>query len=456
MAMLQRSIVRVGRIDIARSLTVLVLALVLTFSRPAHAMKIEVVKSPGGIQAWLVEAHENPLLALKFSFEGGNSQDPEGKDGVANFVSAMLDEGAGDIQASDFQEQMESLAMRMRYEDSRDAFYGNFETLTQNRDETAKLLKLALTKPRFDQDAVERIRGQLLANLVYADRDPEKVAAKEWFAVAFAGHSYSRPSQGTEATVNAITRDDLEAYRKRIFARSNLKVVAVGDITPEQLGKLLDDVFGDLPEKASLAPVPLTKPAAGGKEKWISMDVPQSVAVFGLPAMPRKDPDFMAAFVLNQLIGGGGFASRLMEEVREKRGLAYSVYSYIQPFRHTSILTGGVATRADAIQQSLDVIRKELKHVADEGPTPTEFENAKKYLIGSYALRFDTNSKIASQLLGLLEDDFGPEYIDNRNKMIEAITLDDAKRVAKRLLDTDNLIVTIVGQPATATADKKG
>lgn len=456
MAMLQRSIVRVGRIDIALSLTVLVLALVLTFSRPAHAMKIEVVKSPGGIQAWLVEAHENPLLALKFSFEGGNSQDPEGKDGVANFVSAMLDEGAGDIQASDFQEQMESLAMRMRYEDSRDAFYGNFETLTQNRDESAKLLKLALTKPRFDQDAVERIRGQLLANLVYADRDPEKVAAKEWFAVAFAGHSYSRPSQGTEATVNAITRDDLEAYRKRIFARSNLKVVAVGDITPEQLGKLLDDVFGDLPEKASLAPVPLTKPAAGGKEKWISMDVSQSVAVFGLPAMPRKDPDFMAAFVLNQLIGGGGFASRLMEEVREKRGLAYSVYSYIQPFRHTSILTGGVATRADAIQQSLDVIRKELKHVADEGPTPTEFENAKKYLIGSYALRFDTNSKIASQLLGLLEDDFGPEYIDNRNKMIEAITLDDAKRVAKRLLDTDNLIVTIVGQPATATADKKG
>lgn len=456
MAMLQRSIVRVARIDIAISLTVLVLALLLTFSRPAHAMKIEVVKSPGGIQAWLVEAHENPLLALKFSFEGGNSQDPEGKDGVANFVSAMLDEGAGDIEASDFQEQMESLAMRMRYEDSRDAFYGNFETLTQNRDESAKLLKLALTKPRFDQDAVERIRGQLLANLVYADRDPEKVAAKEWFSVAFAGHSYSRPSQGTEATVNAITRDDLEAYRKRIFARSNLKVVAVGDITPDALGKLLDDVFGDLPEKASLAPVPQTKPVAGGKEKWISMDVPQSVAVFGLPAMPRKDPDFMAAFVLNQLIGGGGFASRLMEEVREKRGLAYSVYSYIQPFRHTSILTGGVATRADAIQQSLDVIRKELKHVADEGPTPAEFENAKKYLIGSYALRFDTNSKIASQLLGLLEDDFGPEYIDNRNKMIEAITLDDAKRVAKRLLDTDNLIVTIVGQPATATADKKG
>ena len=456
MDILRRSIVRVARIDIAISLAVLVLALLVTFSRPAHAMKIQEITSPGGIKAWLVEAHDNPLLALRFSFEGGNSQDPEGKDGLANFLSAMLDEGAGDITASDFQEQMESLAMRMRFEDSRDAFYGNFQTLTENRAEAVKLLKLALTKPRFDEDAVERIRSQLVANLVYADRDPEKVAAKEWFAVAFAGHSYARPSQGTEETVNAITRDDLEGYRKRVFARSNLRVVAVGDIAPDELGKLLDEVFGELPEKADLLPVPQTQPVAGGAEKWVKMDVPQSVAVFGLPAMPRKDPDFMAAFVLNQLVGGGGFASRLMEEVREKRGLAYSVYSYLQPFRHTSILSGGVATRADAIQQSLDVIRKELKHVAEEGPSPEEWENAKKYLIGSYALRFDTNAKIASQLLGLLEDDFGPDYVENRNKMIEAITLEDAKRVAKRLLATDNLIVTIVGQTATATADTKG
>jgi len=456
MDMLFRSAVRLARSTGARALTAIAFSFLLICSGPAHAMKIQVVKSPGGIEAWLVEAHDNPLLALKFSFEGGNAQDPEDKPGVANFLSAMLDEGAGDITASDFQEQMESIAMRMRYEDSRDAFYGNFETLTQNRDEAVGLLKLAITKPRFDADAVERIRAQLLANLVYSDRDPEKVAAKEWFAVAFEGHTYARPSQGTEATVGSITRDDLEAYRKRVFARSNLKVVAVGDITAEQLGNLVDDVFGDLPATADLKPVPMTEPIKGGKEKWITMDVPQSVAVFGLPAMPRKDPDFMAAFILNQLVGGGGFASRLMEEVREKRGLAYSVYSYIQPFRHTSILTGGVATRADAIQQSLDVIRKELKHVADEGPTAEEFENAKKYLIGSYALRFDTNSKIASQLLGLLEDDFGPDYIENRNKMIEAITLDEAKRVAKRLLEPNNLIVTIVGQPAAAPAGQKG
>jgi zinc protease len=449
---IRRGTVFLARLEIARCLLAVVLVFAVTGS--AHAMKIQTVKSPGGVEAWLVEEHGNPMMALKFAFEGGNAQDPAGKDGVANFLSAMLDEGAGDLDASEFQERMEEIAMRMHYEDSRDAFYGNFETLTQNRDKAVELLRLAVTKPRFDQDAVERIRKQLLANLVYADRDPEKLAAKEWFAVAFEGHSYGRPSQGTEATVKAITREDLEAYRKRTFAKDGLKVVAVGDITADELGKLLDRVFGDLPAHGDLIPVPLTKPVPGGREKRIEMNVPQSVAMFGVGAMARKDPDFMTAFVLNQLIGGGGFASRLMEEVREKRGLAYSVYSYIQPFRHASVMTGGVATKTNAISQSLDVIRAELKRVAEEGPTPEEFENAKKYLIGSYALRFDTNSKIASQLLGLFEDGFGPDYVENRNAIIAAITLDDAKRVARRLLDTENLIVTIVGKPVGSAASK--
>lgn len=447
---------RLSRSALALTVAGLATISMLTFPGPAHAMDIKVVTSPGGIKAWLVEAHNNPLLALKFSFEGGNSQDPKGKEGVANFVTAMLDEGAGELPSGEFQEQMETLAMRMSYEDSRDTFYGNFETLTRNRAESLKLLRLALTKPRFDEDAVDRIREQLLANMVYADRDPEKVAAKEWFATAFEGHPYGRPSQGTEASVHGITRQDLEDYRKRIFVKDRLKIVAVGDITEAELGKALDDVFGDLPKTAELLPVPFVKPVTGGREKWIEMDVPQAVAVFGVGAMLRKDPDFLIAFVLNQLVGGGGFASRLMEEVREKRGLAYSVYSYLQPFKHASLLSGGVATKSEAITQSLDVIRGELKKIAEDGPSAEEFENAKKYLIGSYALRFDTNSKIASQLLGLYEDDFEPDYVLKRNDLVAQITIDDAKRVAKRLLDNNDLIVTIVGPAHKATADGKG
>ena len=438
----------------AASLAAFIVAFLTTLSGPAHAMKIQTIKSPGGIEAWLVEEHGVPMMAMRFAFEGGSSQDPAGQEGIANFLSAMLDEGAGDLTSREFQERMEEISMRMRYEDAKDAFYGNFETLTANRDEAAKLLKLAINSPRFDADAVERIRQQLQAALVYAARNPEKKALNEWYAVAFEGHPYARPSIGTEGTVAKISGDDLEAYRERTFAKDTLKVVVVGDINAEQLGALLDEVFGDLPATANLAAVSKTSPVAGGRQKVVEMNVPQSVAVFGLGAMERKDPEFIPAFVLNHILGGGGFASKLMEEVREKRGLAYSVYTYVYPYHHASIFCGSVATRNEAIGESLDVIRDELKQMAENGPTQTELDNAKKYLIGSYPLRFDTNSKIATQLLGLRMDDFGPEYIDNRNAMMAAVTLDDVKRVAKRLLETDDLIVTIVGKPTFQDAPK--
>jgi zinc protease len=430
--------------------------LLIALNRPAEAMQIKSVKSPGGIEAWLVEDHSNPMMAMRFSFEGGSAQDPAGKDGVANFVSSMLDEGAGKLDASTFQEKLEDLAVRLSFSDTQDAFYGNFETLTANRDEATELLRLAINEPTFDKEAAERIRQQILAGIVYAAKDPDKVAAQEWNALAFGDHAYGRRSGGTEASVTSITTADLDAYRKKVFARSNLRVVAVGDITEAELGAMLDKVFGKLPEKADLVAVAMTAPATGAKTKIIEMDVPQSVAVFGFGAMPRKDPDFLTAFVLNQLIGGGGFASRLMEEVREKRGLAYSVYSYLQPMRHASIFSGGVATRNDAVKTSIDLIRQELEKVAAEGPNEAEFANAKSYLTGSYALRFDTNVKIATQLLGLMEEGYGTDYVEKRNALIEAITLDDAKRVAKRLLDTNNMIVTIVGKPVTAVAGDKG
>lgn len=427
--------------------TAAILAALTLAMTPAFAMKIETVKSPGGIEAWLVTERTVPMMALRFAFQGGSSQDPAGKEGVTHILSAMLDEGAGDLSAQQFQERMEEIAMRMSFEEGKDTFYGNLQTLTVNRDKARDLLKLALTKPRFDADAIERIRKQVLASHDYAERDPEKVASREWYAHAFAGHPYARPATGTKASVAGIARDDIEAVRRKTFARSNLKVVAVGDIDAAELGAFLDAVFGELPAKAELTAVPMTEPKRGAMQKIVEMNVPQSVAVFGLPAMMRKDPDFMPAFVMNQILGGGGFASRLMEEVREKRGLAYSVFSYIQPLQHASVFAGGVATKNEEMGQSIDVIKAELKRMAENGPTETELANAKSYLTGSYALRFDTNAKIASQLLGLLVEGFDKDYVTTRNKQIEAVTMDDVKRVAAKLLKTDDLIVTIVGKP---------
>lgn len=443
----QRGIRACLRPGIALSLAVVFVALTVSLTRPANAMKIEHVKSPGGLEAWLVRETKVPLLALRFAFEGGSSQDPAGKEGLANFMSSTLDEGAGDLDALAYQTRMEEIAMRLSFDDGRDSLYGSFETLSANRAEAVKMLKLAVNNPRFDGDAVERIRKQILSNLAFAARNPDRVADKAWHAAAFPGHPYGRPTTGTPESVAAIGAADLKGLHSRLFARDNLKVVAVGDITAAELGALLDEVFGGLPAKASLTPVPRATPKAGGGLEIVEMDVPQSVAIFGLGAMARKDPDFMPAFVLNQILGGGGFASRLMEEVREKRGLAYSVYSYVAPFRHASIFAGGVATKNDEIGQSLDVIKGELKRMGADGPTPTELANAKSYLTGSYALRFDTNAKIANQLLGILQEDLGIDYVDHRNKEVEAVTLDDVKRVAKRLLIADDLIVTVVGKP---------
>jgi zinc protease len=342
---------------------------------------------------------------------------------------------------------MEEIAMRMSFDDSRDAIYGSFETLTENKDKAVALLALAINKPRFDADAVDRVRAQLLASLAYAARDPDRVASEQWAAMAFPDHPYGRPANGTPASLPSITSADLADYWSRVFARDTLRVVAVGDIDAKALATMLDALFGKLPAKAKLVPVAAIQATAEGTQKVIEMAVPQSVARFGLPAMARKDKDFMAAFVLNTILGGGVMSSRLYEEVREKRGLAYSVYTTVQPYKHTSIFAGGVATKNEEIGNSLDVIRDELKRIATDGPTATELENAKSYLTGSFALRFDSNAKIANQLLWIWQEDLGIDYVDRRNTEIDAVTLEQVKRVAKRLFENKDLIVTIVGKP---------
>jgi zinc protease len=413
-------------------------------------MEIKRIKSPGGIEAWLVESHDNPLIAMRFAFRGGAAQDPVGKDGVAYFVSGMMDEGAGDLDSVHFQDRLQSFAMRMDFDASRDVMLGNIQMLTANRDESFDLLRLALTSPRFDTDAVERVRAQIIAGLKFDENDPEEVASLAWDRLAFGDHPYGRPIKGTMASIEAISADELKDYVRRVFARDKLLVTVVGDIDAEALGKKLDEVFGALPLNSALAPVSEASPPLGPTREIILMDVPQSVAQFGHRGFSRKDDDFMAAYLLNYIIGGGGFSSRLMEEVREKRGLAYSVHSNLFPYQHGAVFVGNVATKNEAVAQSLDVIEAELRRLAAEGPSPDELANAKSYLTGAYALRFESSSGIANQLLWIRIEDLGIDYVDKRNEMIDKVSLGDIKRVAKRLIEADRLITTIVGKPVDA------
>lgn len=414
---------------------------------PAQAMKIQKVVSPKGIEAWLVEDHTLPLIAMQFGFRGGASQDPSGKEGLAYFVSGMMDEGAGDIKSEQFQEKLESLAISMSFDPSRDSMTGGLKTLTKNKDEAFRLLRLVLSEPRIDQDAFDRVREQIASIIKMEEEDPEKIGADAWFKLAFDGHPYGKPLKGGLDSLTKITPADLRDYVKRNYARDGLLISVVGDINAADLAAALDNIFGALPAKQDLKTVPEAEWRTKAVNKIISVNVPQSVVTFGQPGPKRKDKDFIAAYILNYIIGGGGFSSTLMQEVREKRGLAYSVYTYLYPLDHTGIMLGGVATENKAVKELIDVIKQELTRIAANGPTQEELDNAKRYLTGSYALRMSSSVKIASMLLGIQFEDLGIDYIDRRAGLIDAVTLADIKRVAAELIKPGNLIFTVVGQP---------
>ena len=426
-----------------------IVAAVLTvplFAAPALATTIERVVSPGGIEAWLVHEPAVPMIAVDFAFGGGAAQDPAGKAGTANLVASLLDEGAGDLDSKAFHARLERKAIELGFQAERDTLRGTLRTLTENRDEAFDYLRLALTAPRFEDTDVEIIRAQILSNLRRATTSPTDIANLRWWQTAFVDHPYGRPVNGTLESVPTVTAVDLKDYTRRVLARANLKIAVVGDIDAQAVKAMLDRVFGALPAEPELKPVANVAPQGLGRRIVVKLDVPQAVVTFGGAGIARKDPDFMAAYIVNHILGGGAFSSRLYQEVREKRGLAYSVYDSLVWLNHSALFLGGTATRADRAGETLDVIDKEIRRLAESGPTAEELAKAKAYLNGSFALNLDTSSKIAALLVQLQLDGLGIDYFTRRPEMINAVTLDDAKRVAKRLLD-GGMLVTVAGRP---------
>lgn len=427
----------------------------LVTMQPASATTIERVTSAGGVEAWLVHEPAVPLIAVDFAFVGGAAQDPPGKAGTANLAASLLDSGAGDLDSKAFQDRLERKAIEMSFSAERDNIRGAMRTLTENRDAAFDLLRLALTAPRFDAADVELNRAQIMSMLRRETTSPGDIASRRWWETAFQGHPYGRPVNGTTESVPNVGIDDLKAYTHRVLARANLRIAVVGDIDAETLKPLLDRVFGALPAKPDLTPIENVNPQGLGRRIFVSLDVPQAVVDFGGPGIARKDPDFMTAYVVNHILGGGSSDSRLYHEVREKRGLAYSVSDSLVWLNHSALFLGGTATRADRSGETVDLIEKEIHRLAEDGPTAAELAEAKNYLNSSFVLNLDTSTKIAGMLVQLQLDDLGVDYFTARSAMIGGVTLDGAKRVAKRLLD-NGMLVTVVGKPggvASTTAN---
>lgn len=426
-------------------------AMLALLAWPAFAeVPVQVVKSPGGITAWLVEEPAIPFVALEIRFRGGATLDAPGKEGAVNLMAGLLEEGTGDLDSQGFAAARDALAASYRFGASRETVSVSARFLSENKDAAMDLLRRAMVEPAFAPADLERVRGQVLSGLQQDAKDPEAAAALAFDRATFGEHPYAWPVDGTLETVPALTVDDIRAAHGAALARDRVSVAAVGDISAAELGPLLDALLGGLPATGA----PLAGPAQVGLTGQVVTEAfpgPQSVILFGHEGIRRDDPDFFAAFVVSEILGGGRFGTRLMTEVREKRGLTYGIGAGLSLLDQAALVAGQVQTANATVQQTIDVIRAEWARLPDI--SQTELDAAKAYLTGAYPLRWDGNANIARALVGLQMDGYAPDYPSRRNGLIQAVTLDDARRVAARVFDPAKLSFVVVGSPEGLTGN---
>lgn len=428
---------------------------------PAHAqgkrfLDIQEVTSPGGIKAWLVEDHSVPVIAMEFAFaSSGSSLDPADKQGVAQLLSNTLDEGSGDLDSQTFQKKLADHSISLSFNSGRDDFYGSLKTLTRHKDMAFELTRLALTAPRFDAEPLQRMKDANIVRIRSSLSDPEWMAARIMNDTVYAGHVYARNSGGTISGLQSITADDLRAFVKANLTRDRLRVAVVGDIKAEELPKILDTVFGKLPAASKPSPVPdTTLQNAGVTVLYNKQDIPQTIIEIAQPGISRKDPDWQAAQIMNFILGSSGFGSRLMEEIREKRGLTYGIYTSFYPLDHLATMTASLSTRNETAKEALELIKAEWVKMRDTDVTDKELSEAKAYLIGSMPLSLSSTDGIAGMMLGLMLDDLPSTYLDTLDQKIFSVTTADVRRVAEELLDPDKFVTVLVGNPAGVTPTK--
>jgi len=418
----------------------------LAWAFPADAIEIKSVRSPGGIEAWLVEDHKIPVVSVEWTFKEAGSRDPAGKQGLSELVARTMDEGAGPLDARTFQAKLRDKAITLAFDTDADAYSGSLRTLSENREEAFEMARLSLTEPRFEQEALERMRAATIARLKSEATDPDAIAERVFFQTAFPESVYGRPTRGTPESLSAVTREDLLNFARTKLGRDNLDVGVAGDITPEELGRALDKIFGALPAKAEIETEPLAAPAGAGRTILVPRPAAQAVIMTGQAGVRRDDPDWYAALVMNHILGGGTFSSRLMTEVREKRGLTYGVYSQLVPFERTAlIMAQGSSAKAKAAT-ALDLIRAEWARMAKDGVSEEELADAKTYLTGSFPLQFSSTAAIARTVLVVKRDKLGLDYLSRRDALINGVSVDDARRAARRLLNPETLLTVVVGE----------
>ena len=419
-------------------------AVLLAALAPARASAVKALTAVDGAQVWFAEDHTVPMVALVASLPAGSTYDPSAKAGLAAFAASLLDEGAGNLDSAAFQTALANRAIRLSVEPGRDCMTVSLSVLSANAKEAFRLLGLALAHPRFDNEAVTRVRIQTLQQVEQDKGDPEAAAENSFYSFYFGASPYGHPIDGDAHGLATITPGDLKTFAGSHWVRGGLKIALVGDIDAATAASLLKLAFAALPAGAPpLPPAPVHLGAPG--LHIVAMDVPQPTAFFALPGPLRSDPDFLTGYVASTILGGGGFSSRLTQEVREKRGLTYDVSTDLVPYRRAGILLGEVATQTDDMRQTLAAVRDTMRKFAAEGPTAQELDDAKAYLNGTFPLTFASDAGLADQLNEFQQMGLRLDYLDKHADQIDAISIEDVRRVARRLCDPAKMTVVVAG-----------
>jgi zinc protease len=407
---------------------------------------IQEIKSPGGLKAWFVEDKTTPVISLSFAFKVGSTADPIGKEGVAELTAEMLMKGAGEFDTQAFSGKLQDLAIGIGYSASLDFFTGSMTTLRANHQEAVRMLNLTLTQPRLDPEALKRVKDQHLTYLKNVAHNPGYLANLKIMKELYPDHPYHRETPGTSQTIPNIKSEDIKHYLTNYLSQDKLVIGIAGNLTAQEAGDLLDKAFKGLPATGQSVEVPNIRTNKRAQTIVLKKDIPQSTVVFAHHGVTFEDPEVLKVTVLMQILGAGD-VSRLNEEIREKRGLAYSVGAGLLTMKHGGLVMGSLGTENDCVKESIALVQAEWKRMHDHGVTLKEFNNAKTYLVGSFPLRFTNSAAISASLLQLQYSGKDKNYINERNALIDAITLEQINEVAKWLLKPDSLVFVVVGKP---------
>lgn len=420
--------------------------LLFTCIAQAGIRKPERFVTDNGITVLLLERRALPFITVHATVRAGSVFEPEELAGLANITADLLTEGTTRRTATEISEEIDFVGGSLSSSGGIDYSSASVKILSRDREKGFELLADILINPSFPPEEIERMRSQIKAGIISKEDEPSTVAAEKFNELLFGGHPYSRPAEGTLESVERIKRDEIVSFHRAFYRPNNTIMAVVGDIDKKELKRLLGKHFGEW-KKGEIEPPDYekAKPLKKRIVKVIDKGITQANIQLGHLGIKRENPDFYAAYVMNYILGGGGFVSRLMTEIRDNRGLVYSVYSYFNPLKDPGSFKVGIQTKNETAREAIQEAINQIRKIAEKGVTEKELRDAKDYLVGSFPLKFTTNKKIASYLTYMEIYNLGPDYLDRFPVIIENLTVDDINRAARRYLDPESYLLVIVG-----------